>query len=155
MSNEQEMREARIRDLEDTRRYAEYWLALVDAHKFNNKPSVGYAINRAKEKVDRAIAAALATEAQGGLPVFRITERYDEGWRVNGKWFDHQPTEAEVNEAYAAPAPSLCTAEEAAELAREHGVRISLMGSIGGDARVMYMNPGQLAAIINADRAKR
>jgi hypothetical protein len=93
--------------------------------------------------------AALAQREQvEELPLIRVTERYDEGWRVNGKWFDHQPTEAEVNEAYAAPSPSLCTAEEAEELMKcctDYKVTDCCFSLSGRE----------LAEIINADRAKR
>jgi hypothetical protein len=48
-------------------------------------------------------------------------------------------------------APSLCTAEEAAELARELRL-ISIEGELHG---TLVLSTEQLAAIINADRAKR
>jgi hypothetical protein len=58
------------------------------------------------------------------------------------------------NKHYAAPAPSLCTAEEAAELAKECGETLSIDGR-----RVLTCLSGirveDLAMIINADRAKR
>jgi hypothetical protein len=99
--------------------------------------------------LERFLKAALAQREQvGELPLIRVTERYDKGWRVNGKWFDHQPTEAEVNEAYAAPAPALCTAEEAAEF-RDN----LLLNKIAG-AWIYRITNDQIAVIIN-EWAKR
>jgi hypothetical protein len=59
--------------------------------------------------------------------------------------------ESLVERLYAAPAPSLCTAEEAAELAK--GLRmISIEGELHG---TLVLSTEQLAAFLNADRAKR
>jgi hypothetical protein len=51
----------------------------------------------------------------------------------------------------AAPAPSLCTAEEAAELVKGLGHIVSMNQKV----LLEYLTVDQLAAIINADRAKR
>jgi hypothetical protein len=50
-------------------------------------------------------------------------------------------------------APSLCTAEEAAELAEQ--LSIQRFRNFGEDGMTFTASPEQLAAIINADRAKR
>jgi hypothetical protein len=43
-------------------------------------------------------------------PLFRIVERYSDGWCVNGKWFDHSPSEQEVEDAYC-PQPAVSQPE--------------------------------------------
>jgi hypothetical protein len=100
--------------------------------------------------IDAAILhgqAALAQRENSATPLYDIPDN-----ELPGMW-EKADFEGGKPDVVRGPAPSLCTAEEAAELAEQ--LSIQRFRNFGEDGMTFTASPEQLAAIINADRAKR